>query len=244
MQAPSLPILLLTMAMLSGPACQKATMNDASTFTDARTAQLAQAVAQGDAYAIRSRLDAGGGPDAQGEDGLNLLQHAILSRSRPGLEALLEAGANPNLPGYDGSSALHTAAIADDPGYLELLLAHGGDPDAAHAVTGERPLAKAAGMRTTAQFQALLEAGADPNAADRTGNTALHRAAMVNAGTHVLALLEAGADPQAKNAQDATFQAYYFRVPEDVLSARGRGKREEIIAWLRGRDVPLEASVP
>ena len=99
------------------------------------------------------------------------------------------------------------------------------------------------GGEVARQFQALLEAGADPNAADRTGNTALHRAAMVNAGAHVLALLEAGADPQAKNAQDATFQSYYFRVPENVVNEESRGHRKAVVEWLRARDIPLEAGV-
>lgn len=234
---------LLLMVVLSGPACQRAPMNDAA-FNDARAAQLAEAVAQGDAYAIRSQIEQGGDPDARRDDDLNLLQHAILSRSRAGLEALLDSGADPNRPGYNGSSALHTAAIADDPVYLELLLAHRGDPNVAHAVTGERPLSKAVGMRTTRQFHALLEAGADPGASDRTGNTALHRAAMVNAGAHVLALLEAGTDPQAKNAQDATFQSYYFRVPENVLNDESRRHREAVVAWLRAHDIPLEADTP
>lgn len=241
MHVPSLPLLLLT-ALLSGPACQKATMTDSS-FNDPGTAQLADAVARGDSYAIRSQLESGGGPDAQGEGGLNLLQHAILSGSRDGLQALLESGADPNRHGYDGSTALHTAAIAGDPAYLDLLLANGGDPNVAHAVTGEQPLAKAVGMRTSRQFHALLEAGADPGAEDRTGNTALHRAAMVNAGAHVLALLEAGADPQAKNAQGATFQSYYFRVPENVINEESRGHRKAVVEWLRKRDVPLEAGV-
>lgn len=233
----------LLIVLLSGPACQRAPM-PTDHFHDAPTADLAQAVSRGDAYAIGAQIAQGSDPDAQGDDGLTLLQHAIQTGSSAGLQALLEAGADPDRAGYQGSAALHTAAIAGDPVYVERLLAHGARPDVAHAVTGEQPLAKAVGMRTTRQFHLLLDAGADVNAADRTGNTALHRAAMVNAGDHVLALLEAGADPRARNAQDASFQTYYFNVPEAVLNADSRQSRSRIIAWLRAHDVALEANVP
>lgn len=113
--------------------------------------------------------------------------------------------------------------------------------DAHHGKTQATPLAGAAGPRTDAQFRMLLEHGADPNAADRSGNTPLHKAAMINAGAHVLLLLERGANPNAKNAQDATFQRYYFKTPAAVLSADAKRQREAVVAWLRAHDVPLEA---
>ncbi|WP_407353565.1 ankyrin repeat domain-containing protein [Luteimonas sp. R10] len=235
---PAIPALLA--AVLATTSCHGSAMQTGP-FTDPAVARLADAVEQGDAYVIRTLLDENGDPDARGEGGLNLLQHAIFKQSRDGLEALLAAGADPNLPGYGGSTAMHTAALVDDPAFLELLLAHGGNPDARHAESGETPLAQAVGPRTAATFRRLLAAGADPGAADRTGNTPLHRAAMINAGAHVLQLLEAGADPQAKNAQDATFQPYYFGVPADVLSDRARAEREAVRTWLRRHDVPLEA---
>ncbi|WP_158238428.1 MULTISPECIES: ankyrin repeat domain-containing protein [Luteimonas] len=213
-------------------------------FTNADTARLADAVERDDAYVVRTLLTEGGNADARGEGDLTLLQHAILKGSPAALETLLQAGANPNVPGYGGSTAMHTAALVDDPAFLDLLLAHRGDPDARHAGTGETPLAQAVGPRTAPQFHRLLAAGADPDLADRTGNTPLHRAAMVNAGSHVLALLQAGANPQAKNAQDASFQPYYFRVPDNVLNDRARTERTAVIAWLRAHDVPLEAGTP
>ena len=213
-------------------------------FTDADSARLADAVELDDAYVVRTLLAEGGDPDKRGEGDLSLLQHAILKRSPEALEALLQAGADPNVAGYGGSTAMHTAALVDDPVYLDLLLAHRGDPDARHAGNGETPLAQAVGPRTTAQFQRLLAAGADPDLADRTGNTPLHRAAMVNAGTHVLTLLQAGANPQAKNVQDASFQPYYFGVPANVINDRAREERKAIIAWLRDHGVPLEAGTP
>ncbi|NZA26164.1 ankyrin repeat domain-containing protein [Luteimonas sp. SJ-92] len=234
--------LLTILLMLSGAACSGDAMDAKQAFPeDPTAAALAEAAAAGDAARVGDLVRQGADPDAQGESKVNLLQLAMLAQSKTGLRALLEAGADPNRPGLGGSTAVHGAAIADDPEYLEIVLAHGGDPDARHGETGATPLAGATGPRTDAQFRHLLEAGADPGAADRTGNTPLHRAAMLNAGSQVLALLEAGADPGAKNAQDATFQAYLFKTPADRLTAEARGGREAVLTWLRAHDVPLEA---
>ena len=234
-------VLLTLLLMLSGAACSGDAMDAKQAFPDdPRAAELAQAAADGDAERVRDLVRQGADPSARGEQGVNLLQLAMLAQSKRGLEALLAAGADPDAPGLGGSTAVHGAAIADDPEYLEIVLAGGGSADARHGETGETPLAGATGPRTDAQFRMLLEAGADPGAADRTGNTPLHKAAMINAGAHVLALLEAGANPQATNTQDATFQRYYFKTPADRLNDRARTEREAVIAWLRERDVPLQ----
>lgn len=234
--------LLAILLMLSGAACSGDAMDAKQAFTDdPRAAELAEAATSGDAERVRELVRQGADPNARGEQGVNLLQLAMLAQSKRGLEALLAAGADPNLPGLGGSTAVHGAAIADDPEYLQIVLAGGGDPDARHGETGATPLVGATGPRTDAQFRMLLAAGADPGAADRTGNTPLHKAAMINAGAHVLALLEAGADPQAKNSQGATFQRYFFKTPPDRLNERARTERDTVTAWLRERDIPLEA---
>ncbi len=232
---------LLLMLALSGASCRGESMDASKTFPDPAVAALADAAARGDADAVREQVRSGANPNARGERGINPLQYAMLAQSKPGLKALLDAGADPNAPGLGGGTAVHSAAIADDPEYLEIVLAGGGDPDAPHGETGATALADATGPRTDAQFRMLLKAGARPDAADRTGNTPLHKAAMINAGAHVLALLEAGASPNARNAQDATFQRYYFKLPASKLTAEARTRREAVVAWLRTHDVPLEA---
>lgn len=237
MRAAVLSLLL----MLSGAACSGDAMDARAAFSDARAASLAQAVSDDDAAAVRAQVHAGADPNARGEDGVNLLQVAMLAQAKTALQALLDVGADPNAAGLGGATAMHGAAIADDPEWLDILLARRGDPDARHGVTGATPLAGAAGQRTDAQFRRLLAAGADPGAADRTGNTPLHKAAMINAGTHVLALLEAGADPAAKNSQDATFQRYFFKTPANRLNAAARDQRQAVVAWLQARQLPLEA---
>lgn len=226
---------------LAAAACRGNSMDDAKqAFPDARSAQLAQAVAEGDAAQVRALVAAGADPNARGDRDVNLLQYAMLKQSPKGLEALLDSGADPSRPGLGGATAMHGAAIANDPQYLQLLLAHRADPDVAHAETGQTPLSEAASPRYQAQFEALLKAGADPNRADRMGNTPLHQAAKLNATAQVLALLEAGADPRARNAQGANFQTFLFKLPADKLSEPARAERAKVTAWLQQHDVAVE----
>lgn len=233
---------LLLALVFAGAACQGHAMDASKAFPDnPAVAALAQAAADGDREAVRERAAAGADPDAHGADRVTPLQFAMLAQSKAGVEALMLAGADASVPGLAGRTAVHSAAIADDPDYLRILLERGADPDARHGVTGGTALADAAGPRTDAQFNMLLDAGADPSIADRTGNTPLHKAAMINAGSHVLRLLERGAPASAKNAQDATFQAYYYKLPAAKLSERGRAEREAVTAWLQANRIPLEA---
>jgi len=208
---------------------------------DARTAELAAAATRGDAARVRALVRDGADANAHGDRGVTPLQVALLAQNIDGMRALLDAGADPNLSGLGGATTVHMAAIADDPKYLRLLLDHGGDANARHGETQAGPLAGAAGPRTDAQFRMLLDAGADPNLADRTGNTPLHAAAKINAGAHVLLLLEKGARPNARNAQDATFQTYYFKTPASVLNDAARAQRQAVTAWLQAHGIPVEA---
>lgn len=242
MRATMIAAVLLSLVLL-GASCRGASMDTSlEAFPDdTRSAELAAAAADGDAARVRELVRQGADPNAHGDRGVTPLQFALLAQNADGMRALLDAGADPDQPGLGGATAVHTAAIADDPRYLRLLLEAGADPDARHGETGATPLADAAGPRTDAQFRMLLEAGADPGTSDRTGNTPLHKAAMINAGAHVLALLEAGGSPLAKNAQDATFQRYFFATPAERLNDDARRRREAVVAWLRAHDVPVEA---
>lgn len=240
MRKPS-TLLLLVALVVAGAACQGHEMDARKAFPDPAVAALAQAAADGERDAVLQAVAAGTDPDARGEDQVTPLQFAMLAQSKAGVEALMDAGADASVPGLAGRTAVHSAAIADDPDYLRILLERGADPDARHGRTGGTALADAAGPRTDAQFGMLLDAGADPAIADRTGNTPLHVAAMINAGGHVLRLLEHGAPASAKNAQDASFQAFYYKLPAEKLSAAARAERAAVTAWLEANGVPLEA---
>lgn len=224
----------------SAAACSGPPTMDHS-FSDPTLAPLADAVVRGDADVLRGLLAAGVHPDTPGADGTCLLQLAVAAGHGDVVAVLLDAGADPNRLSPRGGSALHAAAFGDDPALLRSLLQRGGDPDLRNAVTGETPLVRAILGRGEAQVRMLLEAGADPGAADNNGATPLHAAGAINAGGIVLQLLEAGAPPHATNSAGETFQPYYFQMREDLLTARARGEREAVRAWLRAHDVPLEA---
>ncbi|MEH6418386.1 ankyrin repeat domain-containing protein [Pseudomonas sp. CGJS7] len=215
-------------------------MRASEVFADVRTAELAEAAADGNAARVRELVAAGAQVDARGAKGTTPLQWALYRHSLPGMRALLAAGADPSVAAQDGMTAVHLAAMADDPGYLRLLLEHGADPNARNAVTQATPLASALMAERAENVGALLKAGAQPGLADRTGNTPLHQAAKINEFGHALSLLRAGADPAARNDQGVSFQRYMFMTPDKLLNARTRGERDAVIAWLREHGVAIE----
>lgn len=214
--------------------------NDA--FSSPELAPLSDAVARGDAAEIRrqlERVDA----DAPGSDGSTLLLAAIASGQLASVEALLQGGADPNRPGPRGDTAVHAAAFSGKPELLRLVLEHGGDVDARNPQTGTTPLVQALLSPRADQYRVLLDAGADPDIADRNGDTPLHVAARTNNGGAILALLGKGASPLAKNSGGASFQSYYFGDNRAILNDLALAERKAVVDWLKANGVPLEAAV-
>jgi ankyrin repeat protein len=114
---------------------------------------------------------------------------------------------------YAGDSAVHIAAAAYRPGMIRLLVAMGADVGARNR-RGAQPLHYPAdgapGSRTwdpRAQadtITCLIEAGADPNAADNSGVAPLHRAVRTRCAAAVQALLAGGADARRRNNRGST----------------------------------------
>jgi uncharacterized protein len=236
-------LLIASFMLGSGVACARQGVSQVDAkqaFPDPSVAELATAAVAGNGAAVRALAQAGVDLDARGDKQVTPLQWALLSQSTRGIETLLEAGADPAQPGIDGDTVIHLAAMADDPKYLALLLKHKADPNARNGTTQTTPIFSALRGGRDAQFDALLAAGADPNAVDRAGNTALHQAAKYNDPQHALALLKAGADPATKNVQDVTFQRYLFKTRDSVLSGDAKRSREAIREWLHAHDVPVE----
>lgn len=230
-----------SLLLLCAAGCAQPSMsNDA--FDTPATAQLADAVRRGDAAEIRRQLEHVA-PDTPGSDGDTLLMDAIRQRRAISVEALLDGGADPNRVNARGETPVHAAAFSGDPAILRAVIAKGGDVDAVNPHTGATPLVQALLSPTAGQAEVLLDAGADPNRADRNGDTPLHVAGRTNGGAAILALLRKGARPQVENSRGATFQSEYFGFPANLLNDRARAERREIIAWLKSHGVPLEANV-
>lgn len=210
-------------------------------FADPRVAELAEAIARGDAAQVRS-LAAGVDLSTTGDKNVTLLQWALLNKRLDSMKALLDAGADPLQPGMDSDTVVHMAAMANDSAYLSELLARKVNPNVANPVSGAGPLRSALMGEREEQFRALLAAGADPNMADRMGNTPLHVAGQINEPARTLDLLNAGADPATRNAQGVTFQRYLFMTRAALLNAETRKHREAVEAWLSSHGVPLEGA--
>jgi ankyrin repeat protein len=105
----------------------------------------------------------------------------------------------------DDGTALHFAAFFTQPDAARLLIDRGADVEAVASTFGNvRPLHSAAAAANTDTVEALLAAGADPNARQNGGFTPLHSAAQNGDREAVEALLARGADPDAKTDEGKT----------------------------------------
>lgn len=227
--------------LCSASGCARPSMSN-DPFTNPDLAPLADAVRRGDAPEIR-RLSQQVAPDTPGSDGSTLLMEAIRRDRVASAEALLDAGADPNRVDARGETAVHAAAFTGNADLLRAVLAHGGDVDARNPHTGETPLVKALLSPNKQQYEVLLDAGADPGAADLNGETPLHVAASTNDGGAILGLLQKGASPLAEDSRGMTFQPRYFAHRRESLNQRGLDNRRRVVAWLKAHGVPLDAKV-
>ncbi len=118
-------------------------------------------------------------------------------------------GLSPDLP-------IHDAARTGSGQAVQSLLAADAKMRDARTALGSQPLHLAAMNPDLSAMQALLRAGANPNARDNEGATPLHMAAYASRAKHARLLLEAGADPLAKtdNGRDATAMARKVKADE------------------------------
>ena len=163
-------------------------------FTDAVTARLAEAVAEGDQAAIDALVRDGADVNAKGKDGIPLLVWAIAKDSVAGFEALIRHGADLTSPVRDPALAkkneatdrvIQLAVASSDPKFLRAAIDSGFDPDfVSDGETKESLLFDAVKHHSEAAVRLLLDANANVNHVNATGSTAVRFAnnASVNAG--------------------------------------------------------------
>ncbi len=209
-------------------------------FENQNVAKLAEAVRDGNEKNIKELVTQGIDPNAIGDRDTSLLFWAMLNQSKRGFKALLNAGADPTIPDKNGRTMLHIAAAINTPEYLAILLDYGMDPNIKNTEGGETPLFDAVGEQSHLQFDRLIDAGADINAQDIMGDSVLHHAASTRNTSSVIKLLEMGANPNIKNNQGKTFQSSFFRMSEDVMTDKGKQKRQWVKKWLHEHNIPIE----
>jgi len=113
---------------------------------------------------------------------------------------------------YAGDTALHVAAAAHHRDLAEALVARGAAVRARNR-RGAEPLHYAADGGPSEERDSeeqrrvisyLIEAGADPNAMDKSGVAPLHRAVRNRASAAVEVLISSGADPRRRNRSGST----------------------------------------
>jgi ankyrin repeat protein len=151
--------------------------------------------------------------DAQGN---TPLCHALLKGNLPTAKALLREGANADRQLRDGQSLLERACDLCDPEWIRLLLQYCRKPDlpaamirAIDSISMGQP-----GMRV---LEALLGAGASPDALHADGRPLLEHACAMNQVSVARRLIELGADCNFRMKSGQTLQAW--------IEHRGRSER-------------------
>jgi len=177
------------------------------------SAELIAAVKGGDVESVRALVASDSSlAEATDEQGMPAVRVALYHRRRDIVDALLEAG--PRLQDAD------VAAVGDIP---ELRRRLADDPELVGARTpdGFTPLHFAAFFGGPAAVEALLAAGADPNAETESDARLrpLHSAAAARDNESARLLLEAGADPDAQ--QQGGFTALHAAAMHDDTELAG-----------------------
>lgn len=177
-----------------------------------RGADLPDAASEGDTGAVEKLLDLRFALDSEDAKGATALIRAAGAGHAALVVQLLDAGANVEHVTRSGVHVLAAAVAARREAIVRTLLNHRIAPDLRIA-GGGTALALACALGETRIVDALLEAGADANAADEQGGTPLHAAAQYAFSCGDIAaaraiferLLRAGAQIASRNrgGQDA-----------------------------------------
>ncbi len=185
------------------------------------------AAAAGNAKLCELLLGHGADVNARAQDGRTALHLAVRRQTHDSelIQLLIKGGADVKIADRHGTTPLHEAAMRLDPQALDLLIRAGAEVNAAeenhltalHLLAVAEPEQQASARFAMARM--LLEAKANPNAADLHGQTPLHLAVQALCQELVDLYLTAGADPNAKDSGGRTplYIAVAAAKPDAVL---------------------------
>lgn len=171
-----------------------------------------------------ARLRLGGGAE--------VLSLAVASCKREMVDAALAAGAP--LDGEGKGLPLILALRARDPWFAERLLEAGARANPPGAPSA--PMRTAIGLNAPGAVAMLLDAGADPNLAERTGTRPLHTALDMERFRIAELLLDRGADPWAIDAGGANLATsvatpMLTRDTDEAAAQRRLAERVRRLGW-------------
>lgn len=159
----------------------------------------------------------------------DLAEAAALGESARVEELLLTQADGQDARSADGFTVLQLACYFGHPETAMLLIRHGADIEAVSNNPMQiRPLHAAAAADNNEAIEALLSAGADPNAIQQAGFVALHACAQNGNALGLKLLLEHGADPMlandaGKTAADFAAEAGHAELASTLATALESG---------------------
>jgi len=202
-------------------------------FASAATSDLADAVMNRDAGAVRALMQRRADVNAPQNDGTTALMWAARYDDLDAADLLIRGGARVSSANRDGATALQLAAINGSARMLEKLIKAGADPNAPLSATGDTALMLSARTGKTAAMDVLLESGANVNAKESWGGTtALMWAVSERHADAVRLLLGHGADVHARSNYVAAANGRGFEGRTPLAESATQKVEEFASGWL------------
>jgi ankyrin len=202
-------------------------------LASAATSDLADAVMNGDAAAVRALMQQRADVNAPQNDGTTALMWAVRHDDLATVDLLIRAGARVSASNRDGATPLQLAAINGSAPMVEKLIKAGADPNAPLSATGDTALMMAARTGKTGALNVLIESGANVNARESWGGTTpLMWAVSERHADAVKVLVDHGADVNARSNYVAAANGRGFEGRTPSTPPSGQKPEEFASGWL------------